>query len=106
MTSQAPTLSRILCGSATFDALPQDAPLLRGLLGEALRALHERDHRIALLTHYLMRLNRWQFGVKSERIEEGQDLFAFYGKVIEAPAQDEEAVKRPSRRPSANGHGR
>ena len=103
MESQAPTLSRILGGSATLDALPQDPSLLKGLLGEALEALHERDHTIALLRHYLIRLRRWQFGVKSERIEEGQGIFTFYGQVIEATAQDEEAGKRPARFATRSG---
>lgn len=106
MTSQLPTLSRILSGSATVQALPEDLPFLKGLLGEALQAIHERDHRILLLKHYLMRLNRWQFGVKSERIGEGQGIFGFYGTVVEAPGQDAPAEKRPARTASPNGHGR
>lgn len=100
------TLSQALAGDPMPEGLPEDPACLRGLLGEALQAIRERDHRIALLQHYLMQLRRWQFGIKSERLDEGQGLFAFYGKGVVVPGQSAPAEKRPARKPPSNGHGR
>jgi len=59
------------------DDLPQDAEALKGIIRELLDSLKNKDLRIRQLLDQLAKLQRWQFGKKSEKIDPGQLLLAF-----------------------------
>ena len=100
----------------TFDLnnLPQDYELLRQMIIDLLQTVKQQEQRIDKLTHLLARLQRSQFGSKSERIPLEQLLFAFADQLREGEAatepekeetkQEEQAEKK--NKSKQNGHGR
>jgi transposase len=89
--------------------LPQDPGTLQKLVQELLEALKNKDLRIQQLTHQLARLQRSQFGRKSEKIDTAQLLLAFeelkaLQKEAVETAEEAEENAAPSRK--RRGHGR
>lgn len=87
---------------ATF---PNDPEILKRMLLECLEKLNERDERLEALEVALRRFQRWQFGQKTERVPEGQLIFAWYGTVVrdEDPSEPERAP-RARRQPKRGGY--
>ncbi|MBI4566143.1 MAG: IS66 family transposase [Planctomycetes bacterium] len=83
-----------------------DPAELRAALVQAIDLIKQLKQQNEQLTHYLVQLRRWQFGTKSERLPEGQQIFAFYG-TLEA-ARPSAAEESPASHPTGkrNGHGR
>lgn len=78
--------------------LPDDPAILRTLIVEL-------QARIEHLTQIVLQLRRHQFGPKSERLSEGQEIFPFYGTLAPEPLR---AGSEPDVPPASktNGHGR
>ncbi|MBI2932487.1 MAG: IS66 family transposase [Planctomycetes bacterium] len=94
---------------ATLDlnALPDDSETLKKMLVEAGEELQERELDVLRLKHLLGRFQRWQFGAKSERVPEGQQIFAFYGTLEAEPADESsqpEPLPRARPRPKRGGY--
>jgi transposase len=87
-------------------ALSRDPDTLIRMLIETTEKLQEREQYILRLQHLVTRFQRWQFGQKSERIAEGQQIFGFYGTVeAEKPAEaKDEAAPRARTRPKRGGY--
>lgn len=75
--------------------LPRDIEKLMDLV---LKLDAENDH----LKRELGRMRRWQFGPKSERVPEGQQIFEFLGTIASEPEKPEPPPRKPRRRP--HGH--
>ncbi len=91
--------------------LPRDPEILRAMLLDyaqaldvATRKLKERDERISRMDVMIRRFQRWQFGAKSERIEDGQTIFAWYGRLEAEPPAGPERAPRARRRPKRGGY--
>lgn len=86
--------------------LPEDPQTLKKMLLEYAGKLQDREGYIQRLQHLLARFRRWQFGQKSERIAEGQQIFEFYGTVEAEKLAEEkdEKVPRARQRPKRGGY--
>lgn len=74
------------------DNLPQDTEALKGIIRELLGSLKSKDVRIRQLLDQLAKLQRWQFGKKSEKIDPNQLLLAF-NELKDLKTLAEEAAK-------------
>lgn len=86
-----------MTATATLDRakLPNDPEILKDMLLEYVHKVQERDERLALVEVQLRRFRRWQFGQKTERVSEGQLIFAWHGTVVleEVPNEPERAPR-------------
>lgn len=86
--------------------LPRDPDALIKMLLEISETLQHREDYIVRLQHIVSKFQRWQFGQRSERITEGQQIFEFYGTVeAEKPAEEkDEKAPRARQRPKRGGY--
>lgn len=76
--------------------LPDAPDELKEIITGQTEKIVDLEHEIDRLQHILRLLQRRHFGVKSERIPDGQQLFGFYGAVelAEKPPKDEPKIPR------------
>lgn len=86
--------------------LPRDPDALIKMLVEISETLQHREEYIVRLQHIVGKSQRWQFGQRSERITEGQQIFEFYGTVeAEKLAEDkDQKAPRARQRPKRGGY--
>lgn len=89
------------------ETLPDDPAALKNLAIEQAAEIKHLRRQIDQLQQGLWLLRRHMFGVKSERLPEGQEIFAFYGTLEpdrrKAASESEELPKPPGKK---KGHGR
>jgi transposase len=89
--------------------LPGDAEILQTIVRQLLESLKNLELRNKQLAHQLARLQRWQFGKKSEKIDPAQLLLAFQ-ELQALQKEAEEATEEPEEKPEPprkrRGHGR
>jgi len=95
---------------ATLDvaSLPDDPKLLKAYLSDYVQKYVEARRYADTLEHAIVQLRRMHFGPKSERLSEGQQIFAFHGTLEAsrpARAQGGQGNRRPSARPIARAAG-
>lgn len=84
--------------TVTLESLPEDPALLKGMVVD-------QAQWIERLVTEVGRLRRHVFGQKSERLPDGQQIFDYYGTVVEDPAPAPEKAE-PPRAIVKKGHGR
>jgi transposase len=86
--------------------LPDDPSTLKKMLLEITEKLQQREGYIQRLQHLLARFRRWQFGAKSERVPDGQQIFDFYGTLEPVKTKEDrpEAAPRARTRPKRGGY--
>lgn len=82
--------------------LPQNPVILQELVATQAREIERLQRENENLRHYLRELKRQHYGPRSERIADGQQIFDFYGTIVqgkraEAP-EDRQAAARPPRK--------
>jgi transposase len=82
----------------TLESLPEDPAALKGMV-------LDQAQWIERLVTEVGRLRRHVFGTKSERLPDGQQIFDYYGTVVEDPAPATEKPE-PPRPTGKKGHGR
>lgn len=83
----------------TLETLPEDPALLKGMVVD-------QAQWIERLVTEVGRLRRHVFGQKSERLPDGQQIFGWYGTVVEDPAPAPEKPAPPPQDGKKKGHGR
>jgi len=83
----------------TLESLPEDPAALKGMV-------LDQAQWIERLVTEVGRLRRHVFGQKSERLPDGQQIFDYYGTVVEEPAPAPEKPEPPPRPSGKKGHGR
>lgn len=87
-----------------LEALPKySRQQLEQYLTDLVSAFQDQDKKIQKLRQMISRLNRWQFGSKAERIDEGQMLLEFLKLIEESPPPKRQPPAEPRKKSRRNG---
>lgn len=86
--------------------LPEDTESLRKIVVIQANALDAKDRKLKRMQHLLLKLLRWRYGPKRERVDENQ-LVLFAVEMVEAGRDIRESgTKEVKRKPKRTPHGR